>query len=137
MRQSTLVATPTQVDQAHAILEMQARRELQIVGQGSARPVPPELAELLTTVLESLVRGGSLAIETMPTQLTTTQAARLLGESRPTLMKRLRAGELTSTMVGTHHRLDTAEVLRLRQSIRDQRRADAEAFLDLEDDLGL
>ncbi len=89
---------------------------------------------MLTKVLETLASGGSLTISAMPEDLTTTQAARLLGESRPTLMKRIRNGELGSSKAGTHHRLKTEEVLALRRQLLEERREAARKLLALEDE---
>ncbi|NMD47806.1 MAG: hypothetical protein GYA85_13720 [Propionibacterium sp.] len=61
----------------------------------------------------------------------------LLGDSRPTLIKRIESGELPSTMVGSHHRLRTNDVLALRRMRLEQRRSAALELLDLEDKLGL
>ncbi|CCH75315.1 DNA binding domain protein, excisionase family [Nostocoides australiense Ben110] len=139
LRPNVVIATPEQIDQAQRVLGAQdaGRPALVSDSRNGARPLPPELAQVLESVLLTLARGGSLTIETMPDLLTTTQAAKLLGESRPTLIKRIESGELPSTMVGSHHRLRTNDVLALRRMRLEQRRAAALELLDLEDKLGL
>ena len=42
---------------------------------------------------------------TSDTRLSTTQAARFLGMSTPTLRQLLKTGQIPYTLVGTHHRL--------------------------------
>ncbi|KQX06653.1 hypothetical protein ASC59_02020 [Leifsonia sp. Root1293] len=51
----------------------------------------------------------------MPQELTTTVAAELLGVSRPTFMKYIQTGAITSRIVGTHHRVKAQDVIALRE----------------------
>lgn len=79
--------------------------------------------ELVSSVLRRVALGGQLTIQTVPELLTTSAAADLLGVSRPTVMKLIRRGELSSVMAGTHHRLrfqDVAAVRKLRESDRSE-----------------
>ncbi len=96
-----------------------------VTERGARVAVPAELADLLEKVMAGAVAGRSIRVEPLPEQLTTTQAAELLGISRPTLMKRIRDGELASVKVGTHHRLATRDVLaaRARAEHRERRAA--------------
>ena len=50
--------------------------------------------------------------------LTTTEAARLLGSSRQTIVAMCDAGDLPFTQVGTHRRIDPASVQALRERTR-------------------
>jgi len=53
----------------------------------------------------------------------TTEAAAMLGVSRPTLMKLIEAGEIEAEMVGTHHRIPAEEIVgyqRAREISRDR-----------------
>src|SRR5699024_11326343 len=49
--------------------------------------IPPELRELLRQVVVAFARGKAVTVTTTPEEVTTTEAARELGISRPTLMK--------------------------------------------------
>jgi excisionase family DNA binding protein len=113
--------------------ERQQARELRSTGEPDvlvdAHPMPPELHALFTQVLHAIAEGGTVTISTMPEELTTTVAARELGISRPTLMKMIRNGDIASHQVGTHHRLKSADVTRLKQDRITQRR---DALSDLQ-----
>ena len=53
----------------------------------------------------------------------TTEAASMIGVSRPTLMKLIEAGALESEMVGTHHRIPAEAIVayqRARQASHDR-----------------
>ncbi|MFD6882942.1 helix-turn-helix domain-containing protein [Rhodococcus sp. BL-253-APC-6A1W] len=92
--------------------------------------VPAELARILVEVVQTVAAGGTVTIGSMPDELTTTSAADLLGVSRPTLMKLIREEQIPAHKVGTHTRLNTADVLAYRDRLREQQRA---AFQDLRD----
>lgn len=135
-RSTALIATPEQTEQAKTLLAATSaeRSSLRAESAGGSRPLPRELGQVLDAVLHALAEGGSVTVQSMPQQLTTTQAADLLGISRPTLMKRIHEGEIDSTLVGTHHRLRTSDVLRLRDAAQAERRAAALKILALEDE---
>jgi excisionase family DNA binding protein len=101
------------------------------------RSLPPELTDLLRRVLHAVAGGRTVTIGTLPEALTTSTAADMLGISRPTLMKLIREGTIPSHKVGTHTRLNTADVLSFRRArLERQRRAFADLRV-LEDELGL
>ena len=97
---------------------------------------PDDLAQLIHGVIHAAARGESMTISRLPDVLTTTEAAHQLGISRPTLMKRIRDGEIESFKVGSHTRLKTSAVIsyqreRLQiaqQAINDIRQLDEEIF---------
>lgn len=120
--------TARDVEAAHRSLQT-ARgmgRALYFVTERGIRvTIPAELSDLLERVMRGVVSGRPVRVEPLPDQLTTTQAAQLLGISRPTLMKRIRDGEFVATKVGTHHRLSTRDVIaaRVRAEQRERRAA--------------
>lgn len=82
-----------------------------------------QILPLVKRVLGVLADGGSVTVGAIPAEITTTTAAALLGISRPTLMKRVRAGEIPHHMVGSHVRFVSADIMGLRdrqlQTARD------------------
>lgn len=104
--------------------------------RGDVKPLPSELAKILDQVVHALAEGHTITISTMPEELSTTTAARLLGISRPTLMKKLKAGDLPSHKVGTHSRLKTSDVLAFKRAERQKQRDAFDALRDLEEELG-
>ncbi|MBE6478056.1 MAG: helix-turn-helix domain-containing protein, partial [Propionibacteriaceae bacterium] len=72
--------------------------------------LPLRTVELILRVLDVTARGGTLSVTALPEELTTSTAAKILGISRPTLMKMIREGRIPAHEVGTHHRLRTEDV---------------------------
>lgn len=88
----------------------------------------PELTRIVLRTLSALADGGTVSIRAVPEVLSTTEAARTLGISRPTLMKMVRGGEIRATKVGTHTRLRNDDVLEFRAKREEDR---AHAFMEL------
>lgn len=77
---------------------------LKLPGQDE-RPLTPELASILERVADLLSSGKAVCMMTCDTQLTTQEAADMLGVSRPTLVKLLEDGQIPFTKVGRHRRI--------------------------------
>lgn len=73
-------------------------------------PLPDDLGRLLQAVLQSVAEGRTITVSAMPSELTTSSAAALIGVSRPTLMRMIAEGEIEAHKVGTHTRLSTDDV---------------------------
>ena len=81
--------------------------------------VPAELHRVLLQVVAVMTQGLAVSITPQTVQLTTQQAADLLGVSRPTLVKLLEDDQIPFERVGTHRRLQLRDVL----DYRERRRA--------------
>ena len=86
--------------------------------------VPEEMYRILRRVAEAMQQGLAVQITPRAHTLTTQQAADLLGISRPTLVKLLDRGSVPFERIGTHRRLQLADVLAYREK-RRQRQYDA------------
>ncbi|MGI8589402.1 MAG: excisionase family DNA-binding protein [Nakamurella sp.] len=88
--------------------------------------VPAELHRVLLQVVAVMSQGLAVSITPQTVQLTTQQAADLLGISRPTLVKLLEEDQIPFERVGTHRRLQLRDVL----DYRERRRAAQYAALE-------
>lgn len=102
-----------------------------------ASALPPELASILTEVIRIVAAGGTVTLGSIPDELTTTNAADMLGISRPTLMKLIQSREIPAHKVGSHTRLNANDVLAYRERMREQQRAAFRELRAFEDDEGL
>jgi len=129
-------------EQILELYQRMQRSRAKLVGpDGRAQDLPVSLYQFLVKLIAELVQGKSVAIIQNDLQLTTVEAARMLGVSRQFLIKLLERREIPHHMVGTHRRIYAQDVIaykarrdRKRRQILDElARAEAEEGLyDLE-----
>ncbi len=91
---------------------------------GSALELPPAVVTALAEILEAAADGKQALVLRAPEDLTTEQAAAVLGVSRPTVVRLVESGKVPARMVGTHRRLSLSDVLAHREASA-KRRAEA------------
>jgi excisionase family DNA binding protein len=92
-------------------------RELALVVDGQRYELEGELGQLVVEMIRLVSRSaGLIDMQAMPLEITTGQAADLLGVSRPTVVQLIESGKLPATRVGSRRRLRTVDVLRHRDS---------------------
>jgi excisionase family DNA binding protein len=96
-----------------------------------------DLATAIVALLDAQARGETLEIESLPAELTTGQAADLLGVSRPTVVSLIDRGDLPAHRIGTHRRLRLQDVLAYRARAREQRHAALDELTAVSEELGL
>lgn len=104
---------------------------------GESVEAPAELTALLRKVVEAMGSGATVTIGTLPKELTTTTAAKMLGISRPTLMQLIGKNELPAHRVGSHTRVFTEDVQKYREARVASRRQGIDELRALEDELGV
>lgn len=82
---------------------------------GETRELPPSVTRALFAVLGTLAQGDAVAVVPADNELTTQEAADLLGLSRPYLVKLIDQGELSCRWVGSHRRLRVEDILAYRR----------------------
>jgi len=99
--------------------------------------VPAELESLVTIILTSVAKGERITVGSLPDTLTTSVAADQLGVSRPTLMKWVASGELSSHKVGTHTRIRTEDVIAFRRARLERQSRALDELRALDEQWGL
>ena len=89
------------------------------VGSGAMLDLPPALARVVAAALAEVASGHAVEVRTVGEELSTQQAADLLGVSRPFLIGLLERGEIASWKVGSHRRVQRADVLAHRTRMRE------------------
>lgn len=83
--------------------------------------VPRPVARMLLRILDDLSVGHAVAVHTIASgeeEVSTSQAARILGMSRPTLIDLLEKGAIPFRRVGTHRRVPVLELLAYKMGMR-------------------
>jgi excisionase family DNA binding protein len=88
--------------------------------------------ELFRELLEKIEEGTGVEIVRQDQELTTSEAAEILGVSRPYLVDLLEDGEIPFHKVGSHRRVQASDVLEFKR-LRRQRSRDAMKELAQED----
>jgi excisionase family DNA binding protein len=106
---------------------------------GGAEPVevPSSVVRLLAEVLDHVGRGEAVRVVVDDEEITTGQAADLLGVSRPYLVGLVDRGEIPSRKVGARRRLRLVDVLLYREIDRARRLGAARDLAAEAQELGL
>jgi excisionase family DNA binding protein len=125
---------PERLDGVRAALSGHRVGSAALVGpNGELLQLPPEVFVVLREVVEALTQGLAITIAPHRMVLSTSEAADILGVSRPTLVRLLESGEIPFEQPGRHRRVRLADVLAYHERARrrlaaglDQMVADAE-----------
>jgi excisionase family DNA binding protein len=130
---SRLMSEALDRPQAHRI----ALVEEQADGSNSARlEVPPATLRLLSQVLALIARQQTFVLYPESSELTTKQAAEVLGVSRPFLIRVLEAGEIPYRKIGRHRRVLMKDVLSYKQTTQVKRQTAMDELVKISEDMG-
>ncbi len=138
------VASPEQVAEVRSFLAAHAVRHgaapaprylLAGGAEGEQIELPETVYRVLVQVVDALAAGKAVTVTPTEPQLTTQQAADLLGVSRPTVVRLIDSGELSAERNGNRRRLLLGDVLTYRE-LRRQRQyaALAATAVDIDDE---
>jgi excisionase family DNA binding protein len=97
---------------------------IKITINGVRIEVSPELEEAVHRVYQGLKQS-------LPREMTTTQAAAFLDVSRPFVIKLIQRGELPCRMVGKHRRIPSSALVEYREQMFQQARKAADEMTQL------
>ena len=111
--------------------------EQQADGSDSARlEVPPATLRLLSQILALMARQQTFVLYPESSELTTKQAAEVLGVSRPFLIRVLEAGEIPYRKVGRHRRVLMKDVLLHKQATQVKRSTALDELVRTSEEMG-
>ena len=112
--ESKIPIAPSERDQQQVdeLYRKIVRSSAKLVGpDGRSQRLPVSLYEFLRQLVEDLFAGKSVAIVQNDAQLTTVEAAHMLGVSRQFLVNQLEKDEIPFDLVGTHRRVYFRDLL--------------------------
>jgi excisionase family DNA binding protein len=98
--------------------------------------VPPATLRLLSQILALMARQQTFVLYPESSELTTKQAAEVLGVSRPFLIRALERGEIPFRKVGRHRRALMKDVLAYKRTMQVKRRAALDELVKTSEDIG-
>lgn len=110
---------------------------VQIEGSDDLIGLPNALRGMLQVALQHLAAGRGVQLLPLERDLTTHQAASVLGVSRPHLVKLLEAGDIPFYRTGTHRKVRLDDVLAYRDRLHAGRETSLDELHDLSRELGL
>ena len=99
--------------------------------------LPAVAVRLLVELLSTLAEGNAVTLIPIHAELTTQQAADLLGVSRPFLIKQLEDEVIPFRRVGTHRRIAFSDLMRYKREIDGKRSQTLDELAEQAQDLGM
>ena len=130
----TLHHVPSTVEQtvARNAQQLLTKADLQLSSGESRLALTPELTTLLRDILTMIGNGESITVLSHDEELSTQQAADLLGVSRPYLIEKvLDAQLLAHRKVGKHRRIRLSDLLAYQRQDQELKRALAREMTEL------
>jgi excisionase family DNA binding protein len=129
-------AQEEQIHELHDLLRKEGKARL-LTERGRALDLPQPVYHLLLQILEGMQQGKAISIVSVAQDLTTQQAAEMLGVSRPFFVKLLEADELPFHLAGTHRRVYLRDLLDYKQRRDQGRRAAIKRMADAAEEAGV
>jgi len=104
---------------------------------GDSIAVPAVALPMIRLILETMAKGRAVGLVAVPTELSTQQAADLLGVSRPYFIGILERGEIPFRLVGTHRRVRLDDFQDYRRRDEARRRELLGKLIDEAQELGM
>ena len=96
-----------------------------------------ETAEFLVSVMDAQAQGQEVVVTRGLQEVTSSEAAKMLGMSRPQVRKLLDQGKLPFRLVGTHHRIPVAAITAFLDIESKRQHAAMAELVALQNELGL
>lgn len=131
------VVTEQDRNQAREVLHALGSHPRLTTDDGVVLDLPQSVLEALAEFLEAAADGERALVLRSPEDLTTEQAAAILGVSRPTVIRLVEAGKVPARLVGTHRRLALSDILAYRDASAANRRSAMDEMTREAEGLGL
>ncbi|WP_373515172.1 excisionase family DNA-binding protein [Persicitalea sp.] len=111
--------------------------KIQVEESGELISIPPKALDVLATILSHMAEGKATSVVAADAELSTQQAAELLGASRPHIVKLLEEGTIPFKKVGSHRRVLLEDILKYQTELRLKRKERLKFLAKQAQELGL
>ena len=123
MKRKELVTLPTRNAAGHALAQLRQGGTVFIEGERGRVGLPAPVAHKIEALLAVYAEGQIPSVLAPQDDLTTQEAADILGISRPTVVKMMNEGRLPFQKPGTHRRIRRDDLMAFRASLQEERRS--------------
>ncbi|MBC7772147.1 MAG: helix-turn-helix domain-containing protein [Pyrinomonadaceae bacterium] len=99
--------------------------------------IPSSVVDVIKQVLAAMAEGNAVSIIPVQTQLTTQQAAIILGVSRPFIVGLLENGKIPFVRVGKHRRIMLQDLLNYKKASQEEQSKILDRLAEEGQDLGI
>ena len=144
--QKQTLPTQTEAKQAEETSRLLSSRlcstaplRLRVVGapEGETVVITASAAKMLVGILDEMGRGKTVTVIPVHAELTTQQAAEMLGVSRPSLIQLLDEGKIEYRKVGTHRRVRFESLMAYKRRVRADRVSALNELAAYDEELGI
>jgi excisionase family DNA binding protein len=108
-----------------------------VAANGVELMLPESVQRLIQQGVQSLAQGHAVSLMPLHQELSTNEAADLLGVSRPYLVRLLEQGAIPFAMTGTHRRVRLKDLISYKERRDAGRRRTLDQLTQMSEDLGL
>lgn len=131
------ISQQEQVQELQNLMQREGRAALVGKGGEPALELPDAVYSLLLRILQGMQEGKAISVVPHMQDLTTQDAANILGVSRPFFVKLLETGKLRYHMTGTHRRVYLKDLMDYKQERDQDKIAAIDRIAQFEEDAGL
>lgn len=106
-------------------------------GEQPVVELPPQALRFIAQLLGALSEGRPVMVMPAKQELSTVEAANFLNVSRPFVIKEIEEGRLPHRMVGTHRRIEIADLMEYAKKMRERQKAALDRMAENARELGL
>lgn len=99
--------------------------------------LPPKILQLIADTLGAIAEGQRFLLIPQSRELTTAEAASLLNVSRPFLTKLLKEGRIPFSIVGSHRRVNSDDLLNYKEKMKEIQSKAMQDLVNQSQELGL
>lgn len=99
--------------------------------------IPSRALKLLGEILKAMAQGNPISIVPIAAEVTTQQAAEIIGCSRPYLVKLLEEGKIEFTKVGRHRRLMFDDVIKYKKAMKEEQKKHIIDIMNFDEETGM